>query len=143
MKFEAGSTSPRRARGFTLAEVLASLAFMAIVIPVAIEGMHIASGAGERAARKTEAALVAEQVLNESVVTGDWSSGIQNGTVRQGVHEYSWTLNNQIWLQDVNQNDMRLISVEVNYMAQGRPYVMRLSTLVAEYQTTNQANPLQ
>src|SRR5438128_966804 len=46
---------------FTLAEVLASLVFMAILIPVALEGLHIASRAGEVAARKSEAALVAER----------------------------------------------------------------------------------
>ena len=32
---------------FTLAEVLAALLFMAIVIPVAVEGLHIASLAGK------------------------------------------------------------------------------------------------
>jgi len=78
--------------GFTLAEVLAALVFMAILIPVALEGLHIASRAGEVATRKGEAALVAERVLNESIVTTNWNTTVQNGTVRQGIREFRWTL---------------------------------------------------
>src|SRR5216684_819976 len=60
---------------FTLAEVLAALLFMAIVIPVALEGMHVASRAGSVAVRKREAARVAERILNESLVTTNWNNG--------------------------------------------------------------------
>ncbi|MGH8024911.1 MAG: PulJ/GspJ family protein, partial [Limisphaerales bacterium] len=50
--------------GFTLAETLAALVFMAIIIPAAVEALHVASGAGEIAVRKGEAARVADRVLN-------------------------------------------------------------------------------
>src|SRR5947208_6525931 len=101
--------------GFTLAEVLAALVFMAILIPVALEGLHIASRAGEVAARKSEAALVAERVLNESIVTTNWNTTVQNGTVRQGVREFRWTLRNDPWDKDPNQTVIRQLSVEVTY----------------------------
>src|SRR5437660_12779604 len=52
----------KRSAAFTLAEVLAALAFMAILIPVVIECLNIASRAGEVAQRKTEAARVAERL---------------------------------------------------------------------------------
>src|SRR6266567_846947 len=64
-----------RQAAFTLAEVLAALLFMAIVIPVALEGMHVASRAGSVAVRKREAARVAERILNESLVTTNWNNG--------------------------------------------------------------------
>src|SRR6266487_4282797 len=86
--------------GFTLAEVLAALVFMAILIPVALEGLHIASRAGEVATRKGEAALVAERVLNESIVTTNWNTTLQNGTVRQGIRQFRWTLRNDPWDKD-------------------------------------------
>ena len=121
---------PSRASAFTLAEVLASLVFMAILIPVALEGLHIASRAGEVAARKSEAALVAERVLNESIVTTNWNTTVQNGTVRQGVREFRWTLRNDPWDKDPNQTVIRQLSVEVTYSAQGRDYTMRTSTLL-------------
>src|SRR5215207_7041870 len=55
---------------FTLAEVLAALAFMAIVIPVAVNGLRVANLAGQVGERKAVAARVAERVLNEWTVTG-------------------------------------------------------------------------
>ena len=117
-------------RGFTLAEVLAALVFMAILIPVAIEGLSIASRSGEVAARKATATLVAESVLNEMIVTTNWNSSLQNGNVRQGIHDFQWTMRNEPWNQDPNATTMRQLSVEVKYTAQGRDYSVRLATLV-------------
>src|ERR1700690_495646 len=57
----------RRESAFTLAEVLAALLFLAIVIPAVVETLHVASLAGEVAARKGAAARVADRVLNESL----------------------------------------------------------------------------
>ena len=116
--------------GFTLAEVLAALVFMAILIPVALEGLSIASRAGLVAARRSEAALVAERVLNENIVTTNWNTSVQNGTVRQGFRDFRWTLRNDPWDLDPNQNSIRLLSIEVTFSAQGRDHSVRMNTLV-------------
>jgi len=116
--------------GFTLAEVLAALVFMAIVIPVALEALSIASRAGEVAARKSEAALVAERVLAESIVTTNWLQAVQNGVVRQGIRDFRWSLRSEPWNEDPRQSDLRLLSVKVTYTAQGQDYGVKLSTLV-------------
>ncbi|HRT08777.1 MAG TPA: type II secretion system protein [Candidatus Paceibacterota bacterium] len=121
---------PGARSGFTLAEVLAALVFMAIVIPVALEGLSIASRAGEVAARKTEAALVAERILNENIVTTNWDRGIQNGVVWQGLREFRWSLRNEPWNQDPNLTTLRLLSVEVTYTARGQEFNLQLNTLV-------------
>ena len=115
---------------FTLAEVLAALVFMAILIPVALEGLSIASRAGLVAARKSEAALVAERILNESILTTNWNSSVQNGSVRQGYRDFRYTLRNDPWDLDPNQTAMRLLSVEVTFDAQGQDHSVRMSTLV-------------
>ncbi len=65
---------------FTLAEVLAALLFMAIVIPVAVEGLHIASLAGAVAARKGPAARIALQVLDDNLVNTNWTQTLQGTT---------------------------------------------------------------
>ena len=63
MRFAPSSSNVKRRRAaFTLAEVLAALLFMAIVIPVALEGLRIASLAGQVGERKAAAARVAERV---------------------------------------------------------------------------------
>jgi hypothetical protein len=125
--------------GFTLAEVMAALVFMAIVIPVALEGLSIASRAGEVAARKSDAALVAERVLNDSLVNTNWTQTVQSGTVRQGVRDFRWTLHNDPWSVDREQG-MRLLTVEVNYAAQGKDYAVRLSTLASDVSIMTQTN---
>ena len=117
------------AAGFTLAEVLAALVFMAIVIPVALEGLSIASRAGEVAARKSDASLVADRILNESLVTTNWNQAVQSGTLRQGLRDFRWTLHNDPWTVDPGDNTMRLLTVDVAFAAQGKEYSVRLSTL--------------
>src|SRR5215471_21752331 len=104
MKSGAPMNSPVSARnsnsGFTLAEVLAALLFMAIVVPVAIEGLHIAGLAGAVAERKGEAARVAQRLLEESLVTTNWNQSIQSGTVIEGQRKFDWTLHSDPWTQD-------------------------------------------
>ena len=111
--------------GFTLAEALAALAFLAIVIPVAVEGVRIASLAGQVAERKAAASRVAERLLNEMMVTRQWQQSSGGGTVVEARHEYRWQLRNQNWEQDA----MRLVVMEVAYQVQGKEYSVRLSTL--------------
>ena len=120
-------TTPRtrRCAAFTLSEALAALLFLAIVIPVAVEAIHTASLAGEVAARKSEAARVADRVLSESVVTTNWTGGVQNGTITEGILDFRWKLTSQTWPQD----SMQLLTAEVTYSAQGKDYSVKMSTL--------------
>jgi type II secretory pathway pseudopilin PulG len=122
--FASGSQS-----GFTLAEVLAALLFMAIVIPVAIKGLLVASLAGEVAERKSQAARIAERVLNESLIVTNWNKATQSGTALEGDRQFKWTLRNETWSQDGNMYAPRLLTIEVHYLVQDRDYVARLSTL--------------
>lgn len=112
---------------FTLVEVLAAMLFMAIVVPVAVDALHIASLAGEIGARKAEAARVADAVLNENIVTTNWNQSALSGTSIEGGHEYRWTLRNQLWPDD---STMQLLTVEVNFSAGGRQSSVQLNTLV-------------
>lgn len=113
--------------GFTLAETLAALVFLAIVIPAAVQALHVASGAGEIAVRKGEAAHIADRVLNESLVMTNWSTGPQSGTADEGADEFHWTLKSQNWPEDT----MELLTADVTFSTQGRDYSVDLSTLAA------------
>jgi type II secretory pathway pseudopilin PulG len=116
----------RRRAAFTLTEVLAALAFMAIVIPVAVQGVRVASLAGEIGQRKAAAARIAESVLNDQIVSGTWQSAEQNGTVAEGALEYRWKVSAEPWSEDA----MSLLTVEVTVPIQGKDYEVRLNTLV-------------
>lgn len=127
MKFAPKQCSAFRgaASAFTLAEVLAALLFMAIVIPVAMQGLRISSRAGELAERKREAARVAERILNESIVTTNWNQSALNGMVQEADREYRWALRTESWPEP----RMQMLSVEVTFPVQGEDHSVELSTL--------------
>jgi type II secretory pathway pseudopilin PulG len=116
----------RRIAAFTLAEVLAALAFMAIVIPVAVNGLRVANLAGQVGQRKAIAARVAERVLNEWTTTSQSQTPAQSGTVREGIAQFRWSIQTETW----NQDAMRLITVRVFYPVQGQEYEVHASTLM-------------
>lgn len=137
---------------FTLAEVLAALAFMVIVIPVAVRGLQIANRAGVVAQRKAIAARIGERLLNEIVVAQQWNGGDRSGTTSAGPYQFHWTLHSQAWNQisvnqtvttilGVNQSvvtsgNIHELSVDVDFTVQSQSYTVHLSTLV---DTTQQA----
>jgi type II secretory pathway pseudopilin PulG len=114
--------------GFTLAEILAAMVFMAIVLPVAFEGMSIATRGSVASQRAREAAQLGDALLTELVATGDWQDGNQDGDFEPDHNGYSWRLTTQDWSEDV----MRLLTLEVTFKVQGHDYSVRLSTLVPE-----------
>ena len=123
-------------RAFTLAEVLAAMVFMAIVIPVAIEAIHIAGQAGAVAQRKTLALQVAEEMLNNTVVNcqsnqNQTVQAFSSGTTRRGAYNFNWTVKSSYWNSD-STNMMDEVTSEVTYTAQNREYTVHLTTLVAE-----------
>jgi type II secretory pathway pseudopilin PulG len=126
----------RKTNGFTLVEVLAALLFMAVVIPVAVDGLRVASRASVVGQRKAVAAQIAQSVLNEQVVTSQGSGGAQGGVVHRGNVDYSWMVKLDIWSQgQQNQSllqltPMQMMTVQVNFPVQGQSYSVRLSTLL-------------
>ena len=120
------ATSAAKCRaGFTLAEVLAALTFMAIVIPVAVNGLRLASQVGALGERKTAAMRISERMLNEVMVTGQWKDAPPSGVVQEGGVEYRWQARNDNWTED----PLRLVTVQVTFAVQGKDYDVSVSTL--------------
>ena len=103
--------------------------FLAIVIPAAVEAMHLASLAGEVAARKAAATRVADRILNESLVTTNWTGGTQSGKTGEGTLDFDWTLTTQTWPED---SALQLVTAEVKFTAQGKDYSVKLNTLAVQ-----------
>ena len=125
MRFNRSTLEARRAnRGFTLAEMLAALAFMAIVIPVS--AIRVASQAGQVAERRMVATRIADRVLNEIVVTELAEQGSLSGTIQEGERSFEWTMESDPWTED----NMTLLTVRVVFLVQGLEYDAIASTLV-------------
>lgn len=127
----------RSRRAFTLIEVLAALLLMAIVIPVAMQGMSIASRAGLLGQRKAAAMRVAERMINELIVTGEMNQSSSSGTVVDGDASYPWTMQSEPWTEDT----MTQVTVKVTFSIQGNSYDVSASTLF-DPTAAAAANPL-
>jgi type II secretory pathway pseudopilin PulG len=120
----------RGAFAFTLVELLAAMAFMAIVLPVAIEGLRIAHRAGEVGHRKAMAARAMDRLLNDYVVMNQRQSGASRGTTEEGNFQFEYNIKVENWREDT----MRVVTCEVSYPVQGQNFYVRGSTLI-EMQT--------
>ena len=117
--------------GFTLAEVLAALLLMAIVIPVAIAALRVASLSGEVAERKAAAARIADRVLNEAVVTMPAGAYSPSGVVTENRLPFRWTLSQEAWpVILASTSTVQVLTAKVAFAAQGHDYDVQLSTLV-------------
>jgi hypothetical protein len=118
----------RSQAGFTLAELLASLLFLALVIPAAVQALRVSSLAGSVSARKGAAARIADRVLNESLILTNWT-GTRSGTITEGTTEFHWTLQQANWTGQ-NIQAIQELTAEVVFSAQGRDFSVKLATLV-------------
>lgn len=112
-------------RGFTFIEVLAAMIFMAILVPVAMEGIMLSNTVQERASRKRIAGELADRILTDAVVTQSWRNGDQTGDFGDDFPGYTWKVTSQSWPQDT----MQLVTAQVTYSVQGRQFTETLSTL--------------
>ncbi len=119
------ATRFKRRRAFTLAEVLAALLFMAILIPVTMQGVSVASRAGILGQRKAAAMRIAERVLNEQIITGQIATATPYGNVVDGDVTYPWTMVSEPWTED----SMTVLTVRVTFDVQGNTFDVAASTL--------------
>lgn len=109
-------------------ELLAAMVFMAIVIPAAVHALTVANRAGLVADHKRVAAQLADSLLSETCVTGDWRHGNQTGNFGEERPGYRWAVRAEPWGKDA----MQVVSVEVFFEVQGSEYSVRLSTLAED-----------
>lgn len=123
-------------RGFTLAEVLAALVLLAVVVPVALEGVSVASRAGVTGQRQAAAARVAERVLGEFVSTGRTETGAESGTAREDGVAYTWRLERTPWAAD----PLEEVTVRVSYDVQGQSRSLAMSTILDPTRRSSEAS---
>jgi len=117
-------------KGFTLIEVLAALLLIAIVLPVVMQGLSLASAAAGSARRRTEAAGLAESKLNELVATGSWQTGNVSGDFAPDWPEYRWEAALSTYSSDSSGQSLEEIDLRVMWTQRGREESVALSTLV-------------
>ncbi|WP_261362025.1 type II secretion system protein [Humisphaera borealis] len=103
--------SARRNRGFTLVEVLATILMLAIIVPVAMQAVSLATGISGAARHRAEAAALAESQLAFLMTSGEWQTGtLQGDFAQQGFPEYQWYASVGNWTEaNVQQLDVMVL----------------------------------
>jgi prepilin-type N-terminal cleavage/methylation domain-containing protein len=122
-------------RAFTLAEVLAALLLMAILIPVTMHGVSVASRAGILGLRKATAMRIAERVLEEQIVSGQIATATPYGSIVEGDITYPWSMKSDPWPEDTTIS-MNVVTVRVEFNVQGSTFDVAVSTLYDPTVTT-------
>ena len=97
-------TAHLRARpGFTFVEILTTVAFMAIVLPVVMGGITLALSASGAARRQAEASALAHGKLNDLVTANDWQDMATDGDFQPDWPDYHWTAQLSTWDSGTSQ----------------------------------------
>jgi type II secretory pathway pseudopilin PulG len=118
-------------RGFTFVEILASMAFLGLLIPVVVSALMVSNRAAVMAERSTIAAQLGENRLSEMMLADAWTSESGRGDFGADWPGYRWELKQADW----NSGAMTELTLEVFYSVQGREQSIRLSTLATESTT--------
>jgi hypothetical protein len=112
---------------FTLVEILATLAFLGLVIPVTIKAILMATKAGETSERELIAEQLGENKLEELMINNAWTTAENRGNFddRPG---YRWELKKTDW----QTGAMTELDLDVYFPVRGQEQSLRLSTLVNE-----------
>lgn len=131
-------TSSRRA--FTLIEVLATIALLGIILPVAMQGVSVATGIASTARHRSEAGALAQAKLAELVVTQQWENGgALGGDFGSDWPDYRWEAQVVDWVAATavntysstsSDNPPRQLDVRVTWRGRTGDQFVQLSTLV-------------
>jgi len=110
---------------FTLVEVLVGLVLVAIILPVAMEGISLITGLAGSATQRLEAGSLAETKLAELLATGAWQDGDSTGDFDQDWPDYRWTTE----VRDREGTTLREVEVSVQWTRRGTDRSVTLTTL--------------
>jgi type II secretion system protein I len=112
--------------GMSLAEVLATIAIVAIVVPVAMQGVGIAASLASLTRQRAEACWLVESKLNELVLSGDWQTSALGGDFGPEWQGYQW----QATVSDWEEPEVQQLEVAVKWRSRGQDREVKLDTLV-------------
>lgn len=116
----------RTSGGFTFIEILATLTFTAIVLPVTLRGISMAASSASESKRRNEATVLAQNLLAKFVAGNDVQFSVLSGDFTPEKPEYRWTAE----ITDRTEGNLKELTVRVLWTSRNRGQSLALSTLV-------------
>lgn len=123
-RFAKGSFSEK---GFTLIEILATFVLIAIILPVAMQGISLSTRMASDSKRKIEAAALAEKKLTEIIVSAEWKNGDESGNFGDEYPEFTWRYEVNEW---ETEELIRQVGLYVEWTASNKTHSVIVTTLV-------------
>jgi prepilin-type N-terminal cleavage/methylation domain-containing protein len=114
-----------RRRAFTMVEVLVSMVLMAVILPVAMQGISLALRGASLARQKSVAASLAQTQMADLIAAGDWSQANMQGAFPDDP-DYTWTAELTEW----SGTTVEQLEVDVLWTARGQQRSVSLDTLI-------------
>jgi general secretion pathway protein I len=115
--------------GFTLIEVLATLLLMAIVLPIVMRGITMATQAADASRHRTEAAGLAQSEMAQILASQSWQNGNQSGDFGTDWPQYTWDSSVTPWAGDTSGAGLQQIDVSVYWSINSKKNSVTLSSL--------------
>lgn len=116
-------------KAFTLIEVLAAIAVLAIVLPTVMYGISLASNLASISKRRQEATTLAQTKMNEILITQDWQSGSTAGDFGDDAPGYKWSSEVTSY-DDSVVTTLEQVDVHVTWNQRNEQHEVVISTLV-------------
>jgi len=131
-----------RAGGFTLIEVLVTIAVLLVMLPAIVGGFKQAADIARLTRQRAEATALAQSKMDEMVATGLWQQGGTRGEETYRATVYTWEASLSNWEEaDVHPllNLQRLdVTVSWTFRSTDVPQKVQLTTVVYLPDTTTQ-----
>jgi prepilin-type N-terminal cleavage/methylation domain-containing protein len=113
-------------KGFTLMEILVTIVMIALILPIAMKGISIATSVSSDSTRKLQAINLAENRLAEILIGKEWQNSSESGTFSGEYFQYKWQMNTSDWGED----NLKQIALKVLWDMRGRERSVILYTLI-------------
>jgi hypothetical protein len=107
-------------------EVLITILMIALIIPIAMKGISIATSVSSDSKRKLEATILAENRMAEILIGKEWHNNSESGNFSNEYSQYRWQMNTSDWGED----RLKQIALKVSWEQHGREKNVTLYTLV-------------
>jgi general secretion pathway protein I len=112
-------------RGFTMVEVLVSMVLIALILPVAMEGVSLALRAASLARQRSLAVSLAETEMADLITSASWDQSSLQGDFPDNP-DYHWTAEVSEW----SGASVQQLEVDVLWTSNGQERSVTLDTLV-------------
>jgi type II secretory pathway pseudopilin PulG len=119
--------SCNRQAGFTIVEILATMAFLGIVLPSIMAGMSLCLSVAGTAKMQAQAAGLAQSKMAEMLAEAQWDRPVLSGDFGQDWPAYKWSAQ----ISDFGTDGMmEQLDVIVSWQHRGNSYNVTLTTLI-------------